>query len=113
MDSNQIIAAQCGLLFELKEEKACEVVKDEVILIPQWEEGKTIDLINITMIYNYKEDEAYQKAVKIFARNNGYLVLNILRDSLVLFPVRKAHLDKKLFIGLNRSVISTGKIIKA
>lgn len=99
-------------LFELKDIKARDAKISEIVFIPSWLQSWNAEIITALMADHKKEEEDYQQVVKALIRRCGWMVVNILRESLVLFPVSKGKFQKQLFIGLGRQIISTGKIIE-
>lgn len=96
-------------LFELTDKTVGEVVIGEVIFVPQWETK-----YNFTTCRNRFEKESYdyQSACKHLISKCGYVVVRIIEHGIVLFPVAKLRIDKKILLGLDSTVISTGKIVK-
>jgi hypothetical protein len=99
-------------LFELKNKKAGEVKVGEIVFIYDWLNNRHTEILESLKAYHSKEDPNYQEVVKSFITHHAWLVIKKLSESIVLYPLSKGKFQKRLFIGLSREVISTGKIIK-
>ncbi len=105
---SQTLQTEEKFFFELTDKTVGEVVIGEVIFVPQWEAR-----VNFESLRRYEvESYDYQNACKHLISKCGYMVVKILDHSVVLFPVAKLRIDKRILFGLKSEVISTGKIIK-
>lgn len=94
--------------FELKEKTVGELVLGEVIFVPKWETRANFDALRSYEV----ESSEYQNSCKHLISECGYMVVRILDHSVVLFPLAKMRIDKRIMFGLKNEIISTGKIVK-
>ena len=93
--------------FELTDKTVGELTLGEVIFVPQWETRANFDSLRSYEV----ESHDYQNACKHLISKCGYIVERIMDHGIVLFPVAKLRIDRKILLGLKSEVISTGKIV--